>query len=94
MKKTLRRLGETKVGESTLEIGLTVVFGRNEEEWKGRIADIWNLRNGKAFYIIENAVSDSGKVQTFTIRDNEVIKIITESNTPGKAGGLPIAFRD
>jgi hypothetical protein len=29
--KTLRRLGETRVGDSTMEIGLTVVFGRNDE---------------------------------------------------------------
>jgi hypothetical protein len=78
MKKTIRRLRETRVGDSTMEIGLTVVFGRNDEEWKGRIADIWNLRNGKTFFIIKNAVSGSGKVQTFTIRDNEVTKYITD----------------
>jgi hypothetical protein len=69
MKRVLRRLRETRVGDSTMEIGLTVVFGRNDEEWKGRIADIWTLRNGKTFFIIKNAVSGSGKVQTFTIRD-------------------------
>jgi hypothetical protein len=37
MKRTIRRLRETRVGDSTMEIGLTVVFGRNDEEWQGRI---------------------------------------------------------
>jgi hypothetical protein len=78
MQRTIKRLREINVGDSTMRIGLTVIFGRNEEEWKGRIADIWNLRNGKTFFIIKNAVFGSGKVQTFTIRDNEVAKYITD----------------
>jgi hypothetical protein len=61
-----------------MELGLTVVFGRNDEAWKGRISDIWTLRNGKTFFIIKNAVSGSGKVQTFTIRDEEVTGYITD----------------
>jgi hypothetical protein len=45
-----QRLHETRIGDSTMHIGLTVVFGRNDEAWKGRIADIGALRNGKTFY--------------------------------------------
>ena len=74
----VKRLKETKVGDSTMQIGLTVVFGKNEEEWKGRITDIWTLRNGKIFYEIENVVSNSGKVQSFTIRDKDISEIVIE----------------
>jgi hypothetical protein len=76
--KTLRRLRETRIGDSTMEIGLTVVFGRNDEEWEGRITDIWTLRNGKTLFIIENAVFGSGTARTFTSRDNEVTGFITD----------------
>jgi hypothetical protein len=78
MQRTMKRLREVKIGDSTMHIGLTVIFGRNEEEWKGRIADIWTLRNEKTFFIITNAVSGSGKVQTFTIRDEEATRYITD----------------
>ena len=61
-----------------MQIGLAVVFGRDEEAWIGRIADIWTLRKGKTFYETENAVSKSGKVQSLTIRDKEIIKIISD----------------
>jgi hypothetical protein len=61
-----------------MHIGLTVVFGRNGEAWKGRIADIGTLRNGKTFYYIKDAVSDSGKVQSFNIENKEVVEIITD----------------
>ena len=36
----VKRLKETRAGDSTMHIGLAVVFGRNEEAWTGRIADI------------------------------------------------------
>ena len=55
-----------------MRIGLTVAFGRNEEVWQGRIADIWTLRNGKIFYEIENAVSDSDKTQPFIIQRDDI----------------------
>jgi hypothetical protein len=75
MKRVLKRLHETRVGDSTMRRGLTVVSGGNGEAWKGRIADISTLRNGKTFYYIENAVSDSGKVRSF---NKEVVEIITD----------------
>ena len=71
-----------------MRIGLTVAFGRNEEVWQGRIADIWTLRNGKTFYYIKSAVSDSGKVQSFNIEDSEVIKIITDLEIEYGYGGF------
>jgi predicted secreted protein len=79
MKRVLKHLRETKIGDSTQYIGLTVVFGRNEETWKGRISDMGTLRNGKTFYYVKDAVSDSGKVQSFDIEDKEMVKIITDS---------------
>jgi ribosomal protein L2 len=67
MKRVLKRLTETRIGDSTMHKGLTVVFGRNEEVWKGRISEMGTLPNGKTFYFIKKAVSDSGKVQSFNI---------------------------
>jgi hypothetical protein len=78
MKRTIKRLREINAGDSSIRIGLTVVFGRNEEEWKGRIADRGIYATERPFYAIENAVSGSGKVQTFTISDNEVTGYITD----------------
>ena len=74
----VKRLTETKVGDSTMQIGLTVVFVKNEEEWKGRITDIQTLYNGKILYEIENAVSGSGKVQSFTLQRDDITKFITD----------------
>jgi hypothetical protein len=77
MKRILKRLYETKIGDSTaMRIGLAVIFDRNEETWKGRISDMGTLRNGKTFYYVKDAVSDSGKVQSFNIEDKERVKII------------------
>jgi hypothetical protein len=73
----LKHLSETRIGDSTHYIGLTVIFGRNEETWKGRIADMGTLRNGKTFYHVKDAVSDSGKVQSFNIESKEIEKIIS-----------------
>jgi hypothetical protein len=78
MKRVLKRLHETRTGDSTMHTGLTVVFGRNDEAWRGRITDMGTLRNGKTFYYIKDAVSDSGKVQSFNIEDKEVVEIITD----------------
>jgi hypothetical protein len=36
------------------------------------------LRNGKTFYHVKDAVSDSGKVQSFDIEGKEIIKSITD----------------
>jgi hypothetical protein len=36
------------------------------------------LRNGKTFYYIKDAVSDSGKVQSFDIEGKEIIKGVTD----------------
>jgi hypothetical protein len=75
MKRVVKRLNETKIGDSTMRIGLMVVFARNEEAWRGKISDMGTLRNGKTFYHIKNAVSDSGKVQSFDIEGKEIIKL-------------------
>ena len=74
----VKRLTETKVGDATMQIGLTVVFVNNEEEWKGRITDIQTLYNGKILYEIENAVSGSDKVQDFTLQRDDITKFITD----------------
>ena len=79
MKKiVVKRLIETKVGDATMQIGLTVVFVNNEEEWKGRITDIQTLYNGKILYEIENAVSGSGKARSFTLQRDDITKFITD----------------
>jgi hypothetical protein len=79
MKRLLKRLRETRIGDSTtMHIGLTVVFAKNEEAWRGRIADMGTLPNGKTFYYIKDAVSDSGKVHSFDIEGKEIIKSITD----------------
>jgi hypothetical protein len=78
MKRVLKRLYETKIGDSTQYIGMTVVFGKNEETWRGRISDMRTLSNGKTFCYIKNAISDSGKVRSFDIESKEIIKSITD----------------
>jgi ribosomal protein L2 len=79
MKRVLKHLRETRIGDSTsMRIGLTVVFGKNEESWTGRILDMGTLPNGKIFCYIKDAVSDSGKVQSFDIESKEIIKTITD----------------
>jgi hypothetical protein len=78
MKRLLKHLRETRIGGSTMCIGLTVVFAKNEESWRGRIADMGTIPNGKTFYYIKDAVSDSGKVQSFDIECRDIIKSITD----------------
>jgi hypothetical protein len=81
MKRVLKRLRETRTGDSAMRGGITVVFAKNDEAWKGRIADTGTLRNGKTLYCAKNAVSDSGKVQSFDIEGKEIIKTITDLET-------------
>jgi hypothetical protein len=50
MKRVLKHLRETRTGDSTMRIGLAVVFTKNEEAWRGRITDMGTVRNGKIFY--------------------------------------------
>jgi hypothetical protein len=78
MKRVLKHLHETRIGESSMSIGLTVVFAKNEEAWRGRIADTGTLPNGKTFYFIKDSVSDSGKVQSFDIESKDIVKSITD----------------
>jgi hypothetical protein len=55
-----------------------IIFGKNEEGWRGRISDIGTLRNGKTFYYIKDAVSDSGKVHSFDVEGKDIIRSITD----------------
>jgi hypothetical protein len=78
MKRVLKHLHETRTGASSIPVGSMVVFGKNEEAWKGRITDKGTLRDGKTFYYIKDAVSDSGKLQSFDIESKEIIKGIAD----------------
>jgi hypothetical protein len=55
-----------------------IIFCKNEEAWRGRILDMRTLRNGKTFYFVEDAVSDSGKIHSFDVEGKEIIKSITD----------------
>jgi hypothetical protein len=63
-----------------------VVFAKNEEAWRGRVSDVGTLRSGKPIYYVKNAVSDSGKVQTFNVEGKEIIKDITDLEIEHKYG--------
>jgi hypothetical protein len=78
MKRVLKRLNEIQVGDSTFPIGSTVIFRKNEEAWRGRISDCGTLSNGKTFYYVKDAVSDSGKVQSFDVEGKEIIRAISD----------------
>jgi N-acyl-D-aspartate/D-glutamate deacylase len=78
MKRVLKRIAETRTGASPLPVGSMVVFTKNEEAWRGGISDMGTLRDGKTFYYVKDAVSDSGKVQSFDIEGKEIIKDITD----------------
>jgi hypothetical protein len=78
MKRVLKRLRETQIGGSAMRTGLTIIFRKNEEAWRGRISDMGTLRNGKTFYYINDAVSDSGKVQSFDVEGKDIIRGITD----------------
>jgi hypothetical protein len=55
-----------------------VVFAKNEEAWRGRVSDVGALCNGETFYYVKDAVSDTGKVQSFDIESTEIIKTISD----------------
>jgi hypothetical protein len=78
MKRVLKHLHETRIDTSSIPVGSMVVFCKNEEAWKGKITDKGTLRDGKTFYFIKDAVSDSGKVQSFDIESKEIIKGVTD----------------
>jgi hypothetical protein len=78
MKRILKRITETRIGASPMPVGSMVIFAKNEEAWKGRISDCGTLSNGKTFYYVKDAVSDSGKVHSFDVEGKEIIKSITD----------------
>jgi hypothetical protein len=78
IKRVLKHLHETRIGDPTMRIGLTVVFAKNEDAWKGRIADMGTLPNGKTFYFVKATVSNSGKVHSFDIESRDIIKGIAD----------------
>jgi hypothetical protein len=55
-----------------------IIFCKNEEGWRGRISEMGTLRNGKTFYFVEDAVSDSGKIHSFDVEGKEIIRSITD----------------
>jgi hypothetical protein len=61
-----------------MRTGSIIIFRKNEEAWRGKISEMGPLRNGKTFYSIKDAVSDSGKVQSFDIEGREIIRGITD----------------
>jgi hypothetical protein len=78
MKRILKHLRETKIGDSSMRIGSTIIFRKNEEAWRGRISDMGTLRNGKTFYFVENAVSGNGKIHSFDVEGKDIIRSITD----------------
>jgi hypothetical protein len=36
------------------------------------------LRNGKTFYFVEDAVSDSGKTHSFDVEGKDIIRVTTD----------------
>jgi hypothetical protein len=79
MKRVLKRLHETGINDdSAMRIGSTIIFRKNEEAWRGIISEMGTLRNGKTFYYIKDAVSNSGKVQSFDIEGRDIIRGITD----------------
>jgi hypothetical protein len=55
-----------------------IIFCKNEEGWRGRISEMGTLRNGKTFYFVGDAVSDSGKIHSFDIESKDIIRSITD----------------
>jgi hypothetical protein len=78
MKRVLKHLRETRIGDSSIHIGSMVIFRKNEEAWRGRISEMRALRNGKTFYFVKDAVSGSGKVQSYDIEGRDIIRSITD----------------
>jgi hypothetical protein len=77
MKRVLKHLHETRTGESSIRTGSMIVFCKNEEAWRGRISEIGTLHNGKTFYFVGDAVSESGKVHSFDVEGKDIIKVIS-----------------
>jgi hypothetical protein len=78
LKRVLKYLAETRVGASPILVGSMVIFAKNEEAWRGRISDMGRVRNRKTFYYVKDAVSDTGKVQSFDIESKDIIEGITD----------------
>jgi hypothetical protein len=78
MKRVLKRFSETRTGAPPMPAGSMVIFAKNEEAWRGRISDCGTLSNGKTFYYVKDAVSDSGKVQSFDVEGKEIIRAISD----------------
>jgi hypothetical protein len=78
MKRVLKHLHETWIGDYSMHKGSTVIFLKNEEAWRGTISEMGTLRNGKTFYYVKDTVSGSGKVQSFDIEGRDIIKGITD----------------
>jgi hypothetical protein len=78
MKRVLKHLKEVRIGASPIPIGTMVIFAKNEEAWRGRVSEAGVLRNGEPLCYVKNAVSDSGKVQSFNVEGKEIIKDITD----------------
>jgi hypothetical protein len=60
------RENEVKVGDSTIRIGLKVIFGRDGKYWTGKITDIYTM-NRKEFYEVLDAVADTGRSVCFSL---------------------------
>jgi hypothetical protein len=58
-----------------------IIFRKNEEAWRGRISETGTLRNGKTFYFVEDAVSDSGKIHSFDVEGKDIIRSIGDLET-------------
>jgi hypothetical protein len=78
MKRILKHLHETRIGDSSMRIDSTIIFRKNEEAWRGKISEMRTLRNGKTFYFVGNAVSDSGKIHSFDVEGKDIIRSITD----------------
>jgi hypothetical protein len=92
MKRVLKHLRETRIGDSSMRIGLMIIFCKNEEAWRGKISEMRTLRNGKTFYFIKDAVSDSGKVHSFDIESRDIIRVITDLEIEYGFTGKSVVF--
>jgi hypothetical protein len=64
-----------------MRTGSMIIFRKNEEAWRGRISETGTLRNGKTFYFVEDAVSDSGKIHSFDVEGKDIIRSIGDLET-------------
>jgi hypothetical protein len=70
---------QPKIGDSTIRVGLKVIFGRDGKYWTGKITDIYTM-NRKEFYEVLDAVAaDDGEVKDFSfLRDKDISQIVRE----------------